>query len=188
MQHITDSALHGFSSIFLRAVERNFRHGERSPVVRPVAAPTEPLQARLETVLLTSASMRFRLTSVFRVLDPQATHQFYASSDEEAGSSSNPASKLQDQLLEMGNLACGEMNRELLAYFANVALSSPSVLQTTAQYLFRDLRAERVVHYTICLGDVAAIDASLCMTAQAPVDFSHVPSLETVEGGELELL
>jgi hypothetical protein len=191
MAFITEGGRRSFAAAFAQAVERNFSYGDCRVQVRSIATPSMPTNKRSELILLTSSSLRFRLTAVFRVLDEQLASQSYVQAREAQGLESSSDFVLQDQLREMGNMACGELNRELLQSFANVALSSPSSLDTTAERLFKDLRSEHVAHFGVFIGEQLVIDASLCMIAKAPVDFSFKPTpveaQADAESGALEL-
>lgn len=188
MAYITASARQGFAAAFAQAIEQNFSLGEFKVAVNPVGSLPGSATARCETILLTTAATRFRLLAVLRVVDSNALQGHFQRHRQSIGALDSSATGMSDQLLELGNLACGAMNRVLLADFTNVALSSPSTLQCTAERLFADARSEHVAHHVVLSDGQPILHASLCMSAHQEVDFRYEPVHEDVDCGALELL
>ena len=178
---ITPAARQSFDRLFCSAVRANIGlQGIDEVTVRQAEAPSGKAEPVRTLVLLTCASLRFKLVAVFQIVNEPLARAFFGGG--------NAASDPMEVLFERGNLCCGALNRELLAHVPHVGLSTPSMLKGLVSQFVAALRAEHVSHFAIHVNGDHLLDAALCMRGQATVDFVADNRQAAAETGELELL
>lgn len=141
---------------------------ERRPRSKPAA----------QVAVLTISALHFRLLLALRFSDDDATRRYFA------GAAQLP---LQEAFMEVANLCCGAMNQALTAYFPDLGMSTPYLLTDASMGYFAALNPDHVAAFDVTLDDGVRIGATLCVCANAPLDF-HAPEAAAVDtGGELEL-
>lgn len=180
MSLISTAARHSFEQLFGQALRAHLR-GQADDEVSVL--PTSALSGRADQpsplILLTTASLRYKLVAMFRIVDEAGVRACFGGEG---------AAGHLEALNECGNLCCGAMNRELLHYSPHMGLSTPSLLHTAPTKALAGLQAEHVSHFAIHINGMHLLDASLCMRGNAKVDFVVNTQPASAETGELELL
>ena len=177
---VSQDARSGLNRIFARAAQASLavNSGDTISVeARPdgavSAAPDEPI------VVLTVASYRFRLLTLFHLRRDPALADYYTRGD--------GARELADVFSEFGNLCCGAMNRELGGFFGHTGMSTPYRLEGGCLAFLEDLGAAWIAPQRITINGVLSFDVTLCLCAYAPIDFCVDPDAAPETTGELEL-
>lgn len=181
------------------SLERIFQHAAQSRLARNAgdAVRIEPLPAWPEQrrghdavgadlVVLTISSMVFRLVLVLRVQHDAATRDYYVG---------NADRTLRETFVEYGNLCCGALNQALLHHYPDLGMSTPYVLSAHCAAHLDALGPAHRAMYAVTIDDKVSLQATLCVCANAPVDFMAEVSATTgitpgtadgQTGGELE--
>ncbi|RQS98424.1 hypothetical protein [Burkholderia contaminans] len=191
---ISAQARAGFERIFFDAARTRLAAGGACDI-RPAAghehdAPdrahaksrSKP-QAPEHVVVLTISALHFRLLLALRFSDDDATRRHFAG----ATAGTNSQRPLTDAFMEVANLCCGAINQALTASFPDLGMSTPYLLSGASIDFMHALSPDYVAAYDLTLDGDVRVGATLCVCANAPVDF-HVPESAVMEtGGELEL-
>ncbi|AYZ64159.1 hypothetical protein EGY31_13755 [Burkholderia multivorans] len=180
-----------FERIFFDAARTRLASGGGACDIAPAA--DEPPRARRErpqpaapaaqVAVLTISALHFRLLLALRFNDDDATRRYYAGGAEAGGAQPS----LQEAFMEVANLCCGAMNQALTVHFPDLGMSTPYLLSDASIEYFTALAPGHVAAFDVTLGDGVRVRATLCICANAPVDF-HAPATAAVDaGGELEL-
>ncbi|RQS21561.1 hypothetical protein DIE03_31380 [Burkholderia sp. Bp8992] len=133
--------------------------------------------------VLTISALHFRLLLALRFSDDDATRRRFAGAS--AGTSSQRP--LPEAFMEVANLCCGAINQALTVPFPDLGMSTPTLLSGASIDYLPALAPDHVAAYDLTLDGDVRVGATLCVCANAPVDF-HVPETAAVDtGGELEL-
>jgi hypothetical protein len=169
------------------SIERIFFQAARSRLpadsshaceIRPASPHEGGAAAGTDVVVLTISSIFFRLLLILHFDHDDATRAYYLGTGQ---------GSLNESLLEVGNLCCGAMNQRLVEYFPDLGMSTPYALSSHCVRYLDQLKPDYVASYRATINDTVRIGATLCVCADAPVDFVAELS-ETVESvGELEL-
>ncbi|KVT06056.1 hypothetical protein WT97_11250 [Burkholderia sp. MSMB1459WGS] len=183
----------GFERIFFDAARTRLASGGACDI-RPATGHEHDAPDRLQAtsrskskapeyvVVLTISALHFRLLLALRFSDDDATRRHFVGTAAGAGN----ARPLTDAFMEAANLCCGAINQALTAPFPDLGMSTPYLLSGASIDYMHALSPDYVAAYDLTFDDVR-VGATLCVCANAPVDF-HVPEAATVEtGGELEL-
>ncbi|WP_395062431.1 hypothetical protein [Paraburkholderia silvatlantica] len=131
-------------------------------------------------VVLTISSMQFRLLLLLHFEDDERTQRYYVGDASRA---------LTECFMEFGNLCCGAMNQQLVEHFPDLGMSTPYALSSGCLPYLRELKPDYVQSYALTIDHDVRLGATLCVCAQAPLDF--VASAAAVEvhdsAGELEM-
>lgn len=179
---ITEQAKHSFEQIFHRAARtRLVIHADDAcEIVRAdhVAMEADP-EARV--VVLTISSLFFRLLVGLHFTDDEATRRYFARDTAVDGQ------PLREAFMEVANLCCGAMNQSLVAHFPDLGMSTPYVLGSASLAHLAELKPDHVASYELTIDGNVPLAATLCVCANAPLDFAA--NVETIEetSGELEL-
>ena len=134
-------------------------------------------------VVLTISALHFRLLLALRFRDDTPTRRHFAA----AASGASAQRPLPEAFMEVANLCCGAINQALTAPFPDLGMSTPYLLSGASIDYLPALNPDHVAAYDVTLDGDVRIGATLCVCANAPVDF-HVPETASVDtGGELEL-
>ena len=177
---ITDDARKSFETIFAQAARTRLAPNAGDSCEITVADP----QARGDTLgpralVLTIASIAFRLLFVLHFHDDESTRQYYLGTD--------TSRTLSEVLTETGNLCCGYMNQQLVAHYPDLGMSTPYELSSRCVDYIGELKPNHVWAYDLLLGGVARLGVTLCVCTKAPLDFRADVVEETQSEGELEL-
>lgn len=177
---ISERAKRGINHIFTRAAQANLLISasdtiaiEQLPATRIVETPQKQI------VVLTVASYRFRLLTLFHVGDDPASADYFTRSE--------PGRVFRDVFFEIGNLCCGAMNRELGKHFLHTGMSTPYLLDSHCLPFLDLLKPTYVAQHRIAINGSVLMHASLCLCAYAPIDFHVDTQSEPEATGELEL-
>jgi hypothetical protein len=179
---ITDNARRSIETIFAQAARARLpaTGGDGCEII--AIDPNE----RGETLgpralVLTIASIAFRLLFVLHFHDDENTRQYYVGADS--------SRTLSEVLTETGNLCCGYINQQLVAHFPDLGMSTPYELSSRCVDYLDELKPDHVWAYDLLVGGVARLSATLCICAKAQLDFHAVAATEeeTQSEGELEL-
>ena len=177
---ISADARQAISSIFARAARAHLAmsptDGVEISVLEEGAIVAHP---EAQIVVLTVASYRFRLLTLFHLGGDPATVAYYS-----RGDSARDYSKV---FCEVGNLCCGAMNRDLGKYFTHTGMSTPDLLEGCCLPFIAELEPGYLAQYRMVIGDAVVVHASLCLCAYAPIDFRFSPDEVAEATGELEL-
>ncbi|KVM10748.1 hypothetical protein WL05_09465 [Burkholderia ubonensis] len=177
-----------FERIFFDAARTRLVSGGGACDIAP-AADEPPRERRsrakpaAQVAVLTISALHFRLLLALRFNDDDATRRYYTGGAEAGGAQPS----LQEAFMEVANLCCGAMNQALTVHFPDLGMSTPYLLSDASIEYFTALAPGHVAAFDVTLGDGVRIRATLCICANAPVDF-HAPATAAVDaGGELEL-
>ncbi|WP_419689709.1 hypothetical protein ACN22W_24340 [Burkholderia theae] len=190
---ISAQAQAGLERIFFDAARTRLASGGTCDI-RPSAADAhehEPARAASRSkpkvpehvAVLTISALHFRLLLALRFSDDDATRRHFAGAT--AGTSGQRP--LSEAFMEVANLCCGAINQALTVPFPDLGMSTPYLLSGASIDYLPALAPDHVAAYDLTLDGDVRVGATLCVCANAPVDF-HMPDTATVDtGGELEL-
>ena len=129
--------------------------------------------------VLTISSIAFRLLLILHFDENDSTRQYYLKEGDER--------PFQEAFLEICNLCCGAMNQALLHAFPDLGMSTPYVLDAQCLPHLRALKPGMLSSYSVTLNGSVQLAATVCVCANAPLDF--IADVNAVEetSGELEL-
>ncbi|WP_423394748.1 hypothetical protein [Burkholderia sp. LMG 21824] len=188
---ISAQAKAGFERIFFDAARTRLASGGACDIrlaAGPAhdhahAKPRAKPKVTEHVAVLTISALHFRLLLALRFSDDEATRRQFAGAT--AGTSSQRP--LPEAFMEVANLCCGAINQALTAPFPDLGMSTPYLLSGSSIDYLPALAPDHVAAYDLTLDGDVRVGATLCVCANAPVDF-HVPETATVDtGGELEL-
>lgn len=176
---ISADAKQGVDSIFVRAAKAHLVMSPEDPVeISAVAGGAIVAHPEAQIVVLTVASYRFRLLTLFHLGSDRASVDYFSRSTTERAYS--------EVFCELANLCCGAMNRDLGKYFTHTGMSTPYLLEGRCLPFIIELEPGYVAQHRIAIGD-AVVHASLCLCAYAPIDFRFRLDEVAEATGELEL-
>ncbi|MCA8271254.1 hypothetical protein LGN17_01785 [Burkholderia sp. AU30280] len=191
---ISAQAKAGFERIFFDAARTRLASGGACDI-RPAAGPAHDGHDRAHAksrakpkvtehvAVLTISALHFRLLLALRFSDDEATRRHFAGAT--AGTSGQRP--LPEAFMEVANLCCGAINQALTAPFPDLGMSTPYLLSGSSIDYLHALAPDHVAAYDLTLDGDVRVGATLCVCANAPVDF-HIPETAAVDtGGELEL-
>jgi len=129
--------------------------------------------------VLTISSIGFRLLFVLHFSNDEATRAYYVGDD-----TTRP---LPETLMELGNLCCGYMNQQLVNVFPDLGMSTPYELHSACVEYLDELRPDQVWTYELTIGGAVRLGVTLCLCAQAPLDFRAELATADESEGALEL-
>lgn len=132
-----------------------------------------------QALILTISSIAFRLLLVLRFDDEADTQAYYTG--EGTGRS------FEEACLELGNLCCGAVNQELLQVFPDLGMSTPYVVSARCLPYLEALKPKYLAAYAVTVNNAVRVAATVCVCADAPLDFVADVSDEVESSGELEL-
>jgi hypothetical protein len=177
---ITDQATHSIADIFCQAARTRLpaTAGDSCEITAvPMWDADHP--AAPHAMVLTISSIAFRLLLVLHFSKDDATRAYYLGGD--------TTRSLSETLMELGNLCCGYMNQQLVNYFPDLGMSTPYELNSACVGYLDELRPDHVWAYDLLIGGSARLGVTLCVCAQAPLDFRAELATADESEGELEL-
>ncbi|AIO39878.1 hypothetical protein KDW55_20410 [Burkholderia sp. AU19243] len=192
---ISAQARAAFERIFFDAARTRLASGgacEIRPVVvnthdvphdSPRASARATPKVAEHVAVLTISALYFRLLLALRFREDEPTRRHFAASSPGSGTQR----PLPEAFMEVANLCCGAINQALTMPFPDLGMSTPYLLSGASVDYLPALNPDHVAAYDVTLDGDVRIGATLCVCANAPVDF-HVPEAAAVDtGGELEL-
>jgi hypothetical protein len=178
---ISQAAKDSFERIFFQAARTRLTtdpaHAcEFVPAVSP--GPAQPGVSD-EVLVLTIASIHFRIVLLLQFGDDEATRDYYASQGADR--------TLREAAMEIGNLCCGAINQQLVEHFPDLGMSTPYALSSDCLGYLDELKPEYIAAYDLTLEYAARLRATLCVCASAPLDFTAQVADVHESAGELEL-
>ncbi|WP_454874476.1 hypothetical protein [Paraburkholderia xenovorans] len=148
--------------------------------IAPIADAGIGVSKDTQVVVLTISSIVFRLLLILHFDEDESTRAYYLkdAADERP---------FQEVFLEICNLCCGAMNQELLRYFPDLGMSTPYVLNARCLPHLHELKPGLLSSYSVTLNGTVRLAATVCVCADAPLDFVADTSALEETGGELEL-
>ena len=180
---ITSHAKESFDRIFRQAARaRLVIEAGGVCEIRPLTAPASGeagLAGTHSVAVLTISSLSFRLLVALHFGDDAATRSYFAGALQ-----TRPHT---DAFMEVANLCCGAMNQALVEYFPDLGMSTPYVLTNGSLAHWRELRPQLAAFYAMTIDASVRLAATVCVCANAPIDFvAHGTPVEETSG-ELEL-
>jgi hypothetical protein len=174
--HASDS----FERIFRKAAQARLPMNpgdlcEIAPITDASAGATQNTQV----VVLTISSIVFRLLLILHFDEDDSTRRYYLKDADEK--------PFQEAFLEICNLCCGAMNQTLLHYFPDLGMSTPYVLNAKCLPHLHELKPALLSSYSVTLNGGVQLAATVCVCADAPIDFVADTSAMEETSGELEL-
>jgi len=175
---ISARAKESVERILRKAVQTRLPISSESDCVISAMATDTPVR-HTHVVVLTISSMAFRLLLVLHFSESDAMRAYYL------GERTDRA--LQEVFLEVSNLCCGAINQALQADFPDLGMSTPYVLDARCVPHLSELDPDYLASFEIRIGESVDLIATVCVCADAPIDFvADVDSAEE-SSGELEL-
>lgn len=179
---ITHAAQDSLERIFFQAARTRLvvDPAHACEIVRTTAQHDEAGQNfSAEVLVLTIASIGFRIVLLLQFADDEATRAYYAAQGADL--------TLREAAMEIGNLCCGAVNQQLVEHFPDLGMSTPYVLSSDCMGYLDELQPQYIAAYDITVETVARLRATVCVCASAPLDFvAHVADVHE-SAGELEL-
>lgn len=135
-----------------------------------------------EVIVLTIASIEFRIVLLLQFAEDEATRDYYVARSGQADERT-----LREAAMELGNLCCGAVNQQLVEHFPDLGMSTPYALSSDCMGYLDELYPEYVVAYDITIEHAARVRSTLCVCANAPLDFTAQVAEVHESAGELEL-
>jgi hypothetical protein len=135
--------------------------------------------AHTRVALLTISSMAFRLLLILHFTEDDAMRAYYLGEQRERA--------LQEAFLEVCNLCCGAINQALQNHFPDLGMSTPYVLDARCVPHLSELDPAYLAAYEIQLGEAVRMGATICVCANAAIDFVADIAAAEESSGELEL-
>jgi len=132
-----------------------------------------------QVVVLTISGILFRLMLLLHFNEDDSSRDYFVKDDTQ--------SAFEEIIAEISNLCCGVMNQELIRYFPDLGMSTPYMLSAQCVPHLENLKPSYLSSYAIRLGDSVHIGATLCVCADAPIDFVADVNAAEESSGELEL-
>ncbi|PRX35923.1 hypothetical protein B0G75_101112 [Paraburkholderia sp. BL18I3N2] len=178
---ISAHAKDSFDRIFRKAAQARLPldSGDLCEIV-PIADASVGVSKDTQVVVLTISSIVFRLLLILHFDEDDSTRNYYLKDSTEERN-------FQEAFLEICNLCCGAMNQELLRYFPDLGMSTPYVLNARCLPHLHELKPALLSSYSIRLDGSVRLAATVCVCADAPLDFLADTSALEETSGELEL-
>ncbi|MGG1944041.1 hypothetical protein AB1286_04440 [Trinickia sp. NRRL B-1857] len=176
---ITHAAQDSLERIFFQSARTRLTvdAGHACEIV-PVAARGE-IGPSPEIIVLTIASIDFRIVLLLQFADDEATRGYYAVQGADRS--------LRESAMEIGNLCCGAINQQLVEHFPDLGMSTPYALSSDCMGYLSELDPQSIAVYDITIESAARLRATLCVCAQGSLDFVAQVADMQESAGELEL-
>ncbi|MDE1184762.1 hypothetical protein [Paraburkholderia sp.] len=177
---ITDHARRSIEAIFCHAARSRLtlRAGDRCETVA-VDLARRPAPPGKDAVVLTISAIAFRLLIVLHFNDDEATRRYYVGDNAER--------TVPEVLMEVANLCCGFVNQQLVTHFPDLGMSTPYALSSLCVDYLEELKPDCAWAFDIVVDGDVQLGATLCVCANAPLDFVATIEAEASSEGELEL-
>ncbi|PMS20396.1 hypothetical protein C0Z18_10680 [Trinickia dabaoshanensis] len=176
---ITHAAQDSFERIFFQAARTRLTvdAGHACEIER--VAGQGDMDSSVDMIVLTIASIDFRIVLLLQFADDDATRGYYAAHSAERS--------LRESAMEIGNLCCGAINQQLVEHFPDLGMSTPYALSSDCMGYLDELDPQHVAVYDVTIEHAARLRATLCVCAQRSLDFVAQVADVQESAGELEL-
>jgi hypothetical protein len=177
---ISAHAKDSFDRIFRKAAQARLplESGDLCEIV-PIAEASAGSTKDTQVVVLTISSIVFRLLLILHFDENDSAREYYLKEADERS--------FQEVFLEICNLCCGAMNQELLHHFPDLGMSTPYVLNARCLPHLHELKPGLLSSYSITLNGTVRLAGTLCVCADAPIDFVADTNALEETSGELEM-
>ena len=181
---ISNQAQEGFEHVFRHGLKESL-----SPLADDECVLTvlpDLVEAREpQVVILTISSFLVRLIVLIHFTPDTTTREHFGRLNNKSLEEMDTQT-FYDIISECGNLCCGIMNRDLLAAFPHMGLSTPSILHKQCAAYLDVLKYGHIKHIRVDINNSVRFHATLCVSEHADLDFSVDVSAEE-STGELEM-
>ena len=174
---ISEQAKDSIERIFRQAARLRLTVGEGDSCDIVQGAPHDGA-ADADLIVLTISSICFRLLLVLHFDHDDATRAYYLGAGQ---------ATLEERLLEICNLCCGAMNQQLVEYFPDLGMSTPYVLNGHCMTYLSQLKPDFLTSYRVTVNGAVQLGATVCVCADAPLDFVASVAEVAESAGDLEL-
>jgi len=175
---ISAQAKDSVERIFFSAARTRLVSDGSACAIVPAAGDARPAPRDSHAVVLTISSLHFRLLLALRFRDDDVTRAYFGATAQRP---------LQDAFMEVANLCCGAMNQALIEHFPDLGMSTPYLLGSASIDAMHALGPHHLAAFDVTVGDAVRLGATLCICANAPIDFYAQDTAAVESGGELEL-
>lgn len=179
---ITQAARDSLERIFFQAARTRLtvESSHACDIVRAAARDDAEPEPSAEVLVLTIASIAFRIVLLLQFADDEATRAYYLGQGAER--------TLREAGMEIGNLCCGAINQQLVDYFPDLGMSTPYALSSDCMGYIDALEPGYVAAYDVTIEHAVRLRTTLCVCMSAPLDFVASVAEDAHESaGELEL-
>ena len=177
---ITPQARESFERIFGAAARTRLTVDTNDACeVEPLGADGHARLAGGDVVVLTIASLDFRMLLLLRFSADEATRRYYVGDRTDM--------TVSEACMEVGNLCCGAINQQLVEAFPDLGMSTPYLLPGERFVYLDDLRPDYLASWQVTIASDVTVVATLCVCANADVDFATNETCLDEGSGELEL-
>ena len=181
---ISNQAQEGFEYVFRHGLKESLSPLADDDCVLTVLPDLKEAQEP-QVVILTISSFLVRLIVLIHFAPDTATKEHFARLNNKSLAEMDTRT-FYDIISECGNLCCGVMNRDLLAVFPHMGLSTPSILHKQCAAYVDILKCEHIKHIRVDINSTVRFHATLCVSEHADLDFSVDIAAEE-STGELEM-
>lgn len=178
---ISGQAKESFERIFYKAAQSRLPldSSELCSIVPLAQRGVSAAHADGSVVVLTISSITFRLLLMVHFTEDAGTVAYFTKESEERSFS--------EVFHEICNLCCGAINQELLRYFPDLGMSTPYRLSARCMPYLEGLKPDFLASYAVTINGSVELAATICVCADAPIDFVADVSEAEDTSGELEL-
>ena len=178
---ITHAAQSSIERIFFHAARTRLTidAGHACEIVQAAQPGTGDMGPSGDMIVLTIASIDFRIVLLLQFADDDATRAYYAAQGADRS--------LRECAMEIGNLCCGAINQQLVEHFPDLGMSTPYALSSDSIGYLDELDPQYVAAYDIAIETAVRLRATLCVCAQRSLDFVAQAADVEESAGELEL-
>jgi len=182
---ISEAAVNSLDRLFRSNVSRHVR--DLSTRECPLDTLTDqPEMKEREFALITLSSSVFQCLGIFHFNHSEKARQWF-SRMLSAPLDRFEETAFRDAFLEFCNMCCGSLNRDLLAHFPHIGMSTPYFLRHDCLPFIQELNPGFSRHYRIALEPDVMLHVSLHLCDFGRVDFTARYADTVEDTGELEL-
>jgi hypothetical protein len=183
---VSDRARMGFDDFVARSARSTFAASADECTI----GPDDDVQPKeRELVMFTVSSYLFRVL-LFVHFDRNTVTRSHFAALSNVNLEAMDDERLNDEIMERGNLCCGAFNRELAQFFPHIGMSTPCLLRSQSIHHVASLLPAYTRTYRAELSPGVVMHFSLAVCAFADLDFPFEPrAAEAVDetAGELEM-
>ncbi len=182
---ISEAAVNSLDRLFRDNVSRHIRDLSARECHLDIVVDETEMKER-EFALITLSSSVFKCLGIFHFNPAEKARHWFGRL------LSTPLDRFdetafRDAFLEFCNMCCGSLNRDLIAHFPHLGMSTPYFLQRDCLPFIQELDPGFSRHYRIALEPDLILHVSLYLCDFGPVDFTARYTDAVEDTGELEL-